>query len=71
LATFVDNREKIAALEQVLASGQLSHTVDGVSITYRSRADLVAQLRILRLGDNTGAIKKPAPRVRTVYLGGF
>jgi hypothetical protein len=44
--------ERIAALEELLATGARSTTIDGTTVTFQSRADIVATLnQLCRSGD--------------------
>lgn len=66
----VDNASKIATLEALLASGMRSHTVDGQSVTYSNRNDLIAEIERLKREDTENGYKTKR-RIRSINLGGF
>lgn len=66
----VDNASKIATLEALLASGMRSHTVDGQSVTYANRNDLIAEIERLKREDTENGYKTKR-RIRSINLGGF
>jgi hypothetical protein len=66
----VDNSQQIAHIEKVLASGVSQTSNDGVSVGYRSRKELVDDLKRLKADDTTGTYTT-SRRVKSVNLGGF
>lgn len=66
MATTVD--QKIDALEEALASGTLSVSYDGRSVTYRSQADLQAALEYFKSQrDNAAGTKSVRVSVGAYY----
>lgn len=47
-----DNSKQIAALEQILASGTDSYSVDGTTTKFRSRDELIKELNRLKATDD-------------------
>ncbi|MCC4234490.1 hypothetical protein LL253_17600 [Sphingobium soli] len=60
-----DYSTKIAALEEALASGELTVESDGERVTYRSIADLKAAIDyfVSRNAPSVGSISRPASTV--------
>lgn len=65
-----NNAEKIAALESILESGARSISVDGLTTTYRSRAEILAEIERLKLADGVNGYTKRR-RAKNVDLSGF
>lgn len=66
----VDHSEKIAHLEAALASGIKSTTVDGETVTYASRREMLAEIQRLKREDTVNGYTK-RQRIRSIRLGGF
>lgn len=66
----VDNAAKIAALQAILESGARTISVDGLSTTYRSRDEILAEISRLKESDTeNGYVRRR--RVMNINLGGF
>jgi hypothetical protein len=59
--------EKISALEELLVSGARSTTIDGTSVTFQTRAEIVATLNELRRTQD--ATRRPV--AASIVLDGF
>ena len=65
-----NNAAKIEALENAIAAGTVSVTIDGTAVTYRSLPEMRAILRQLR-DDNDTTQAKRRPAFSTIRTGGF
>ncbi len=66
----VDNSAKSELIDQMMEAGVTSISVDGVSTSYQSRADMVAERRRLVQADTANSYTKRR-RVMNINLGGF
>ena len=64
------NTTAIAELDAALASGVQSVTTDGLTVTYKSRAEMLAELRRLQADDDATTARR-RPVAATINLSGF
>lgn len=69
MANLEDNSEKIAQIDEILASGIASTSTDGQSTNFRSVDELRKIRDDLERRDQAGARRKP--RVSTIHLNRF